>query len=175
MIHHIKKITLITLIMLALPACGAGILQTADFKQPYYFAVDPEAKIPDTDENFQILQTVQKYRDAIANKDVATLRDMVSSDYYENASTTDDLSDDYGNERIEEILNDYLAQSVKDIRFIIEVKALSQEGLQYHVDFQYSWNYRYEVAGQSYWQSKNDTNRMTIVRENDAWKIKNGL
>ena len=35
MIHHIKKITLITLIMLALPACGAGILQTADFKQPY--------------------------------------------------------------------------------------------------------------------------------------------
>ena len=175
MIHHIKKITLITLIMLALPACGAGILQTADFKQPYYFAVDPEAKIPDTDENFQILQTVQQYRDAIANKDVATLRDMVSSDYYENASTTDDLSDDYGNERIEEILNDYLAQSVKDIRFIIEVKALSQEGLQYHVDFQYIWNYRYEVAGQSYWQSKNDTNRMTIVREHAAWTIKTGL
>lgn len=175
MIRYIKKIAIFSFFALSLAACGAGALKTADFKQPYYFAIDPEAEIPDTDENFEVLQTVQKYRDAIANKDITALREMISSDYYENASTTDDLRDDYGNERIEEILNDYLAQSVKDIRFIIEVKALSQDGLEYHVDFQYIWNYRYEVAGQSYWQSKNDTNRMTIVREDDAWKIKGGL
>ena len=85
------------------------------------------------------------------------------------------LTDDYGNERIEEILNDYLTQSVKDIRFIIEVKQLTKENMEYHVDYQYIWNFRYEVAGQNYWQSKNDTNRMTLVREDDAWKIKAGL
>lgn len=175
MIKKLLKIAPTLALPLLLSACGAGVLKTADFEQPYNFAVDPEANILKSDVNFEILKTVQKYRDAIANKDIAALRDMVASDYYENASTTDDLTDDYGNERIEEILNDYLAQSVKDIRFIIEVKALTQEGLEYHVDFQYIWNYRYEVAGQSYWQSKNDTNRMTIVRENDAWKIKGGL
>lgn len=158
-----------------LSACGAGVLQTRDFEQPYYFAIDEESKIKDSDENFEILQTVQKYRDAIAGKDIETLKSLISKDYYENGSTTDDLSDDYGNERIEEILNDYLSQSVKDIRFVIEVKQLTQDNMEYHVDYQYIWNFRYEVAGQNYWQSKNDTNRMTLVREDDAWKIKAGL
>lgn len=169
------KIFPLLLLPLSLCACGAGMLKTADFEQPYYFAIDQDAEIPDSDTNVQVLKTVQKYRDAIANKDVATLRTLVASDYYENASTTDDLSDDYGNERLEEIFNDYLSQSVKDIRFVIEVKQVSNVGLEYYVDYQYIWNYRYEVAGQSYWQSKNDTNRMTVVREGDEWKIKGGL
>lgn len=158
-----------------LSACGASMLETADFGQPYYFAIDQDAQIPSTEENREILKAVQKYRDAIVAKDVETLRGMVASDYYENASTTDDLSDDYGNERLEEIFNDYLVQSVKDIRFIIQVKRITQEGLEYHVDFQYIWNFRYEIAGQSYWQSNNDTNRMTFVKENGEWKIRGGL
>ena len=94
---------------------------------------------------------------------------------YVNASTTDDLTDDYGNERLDEIFNDYLVQSVKDIRFIIQIKQLTHEGMEYYVDYQYIWNFRYEVAGQSYWQSKNDTNRMTLVKEDGAWKIRGGL
>lgn len=158
-----------------LTACASGFLETKDFNQPYSFALDEESQIKNTDENFEILQTVQKYRDAVANKDIGTLRSMISKEYYENASTTDDLGDDYGNERIEEILNDYLNQSVRDIRYIIQVKQLTQEGMEYHVDYQYIWNFRYEVAGQSYWQSKNDTNRITLIREDDAWKIKAGL
>ncbi|MBO5753267.1 MAG: nuclear transport factor 2 family protein [Proteobacteria bacterium] len=173
-----SKITLLFISLLlafGLSACGAGMLQTKDFEQPYFFAIDEESNIKDNEENFEILQTVQKYRDAIANKDIATLKSLISKDYYENGSTTDDLSDDYGNERIEEILNDYLSQSVKDIRFVIEVKQLTKENMEYHVDYQYIWNFRYEVAGQNYWQSKNDTNRMTIIREDDAWKIKSGL
>lgn len=111
----------------------------------------------------------------MAQKDVATLRSMISKEYYENASTTDDLTDDYGNERLDEIFNDYLVQSVKDIRFIIQIKQLTHEGMEYYVDYQYIWNFRYEVAGQSYWQSKNDTNRMTLVKEDGAWKIRGGL
>ncbi|MCL2325831.1 MAG: hypothetical protein FWC40_04950 [Proteobacteria bacterium] len=151
------------------------MLQTKDFKQPYYFAIDQSAAIPKTDEHYEILRLVQRYRDAIASRDIETLRSMISREYYENASTTDDLSDDYGIERIDEILQDYLAESVRDIRFIIEVKRLTQERYEYHVDYQYIWNYRYEVAGQSYWQSKNDINRMTIIREDDTWKIRGGL
>ena len=158
-----------------LTACAGSHLKTKDFEQPYYFSIDEEAEITRTDENFEVLKTVQKYRDAIAARDVATLKSMISSDYYENASTTDDLGDDYGNERIEEILNDYLFQSVKDIRYVIQVKQITQEGMEYNVDYQYIWSFRYEVAGQSYWESKNDTNRITVVREGDEWKIKNGL
>ncbi|MBR4985674.1 MAG: hypothetical protein IKY83_08040 [Proteobacteria bacterium] len=173
-----KKFALIILLVLIsglFSACASSIVRTKDFNQPYFFAIDEESKIQHTDENMEILQTVQKYRDAIASKDIATLKGMISQDYYENASTTDDLSDDYGNERIEELLNDYLTQSVKDIRYIIEVKQLTKEGMEYHVDYQYIWNFRYEVAGQSYWQSKNDTNRITLIKEDDAWKIKSGL
>lgn len=165
----------ITLFSCILTACAGSRLQTKDFEQPYYFSIDEEAEINRSDENFEVLKTVQKYRDAIAARDIATLKSMISSSYYENASTTDDLSDDYGNERIEEILNDYLFQSVKDIRYVIQVKQITQENMEYYVDYQYIWSFRYEVAGQSYWESKNDTNRITIIREDDQWKIKNGL
>lgn len=156
-------------------ACSASFVSTKDFGQPYYFSVDEESRILRNEENLAILKVVQKYRDAISQKDIGTLRSMVSEEYYENASTTDDLSDDYGNERIEEILNDYLGQSVKDIRYVIEIKQLTHEGEEYYVDYQTIYNFRYEVAGQSYWQSKNDTNRITIVREKNEWKIKSGL
>ena len=149
--------------------------ETSDFGQPYDFSIDEASQIPDEDPHVEILRTVQKYRDAMAQKDVATLRSMISKEYYENASTTDDLTDDYGNERLDEIFNDYLVQSVKDIRFIIQIKQQTHEGMEYYVDYQYIWNFRYEVAGQSYWQSKNDTNRMPLVQEDGAWKIRGGL
>ena len=168
-------IACIILFSAAASACASSFVQTKDFEQPYYFSIDEESKIKNNDTNVAILKTVQKYRDAMANKDIETLKSLVSKDYYENGSTTDDLADDYGNERIEEILNDYLAQSVKDIRYIIEIKQLTQQGLEYYVDYQYIWNFRYEVAGQSYWQSKNDTNRLTLVEEDGEWKIKGGL
>ena len=160
---------------LMVTACSSGFVTTKDFGQPYFFSVDEESKITRNDENLEILKVVQKYREAISQKDIGTLKSMVSSDYYENASTTDDLSDDYGNERLEEILNDYLGQSVKDIRYVIEIKQLTHEGEEYYVDYQFIYNFRYEIAGQSYWQSKNDTNRITVVKENDEWKIKAGL
>ena len=160
---------------MAVTACASSFVQTKDFDQPYYFSIDEESKIDNNDTNVEILKTVQKYRDAIAAKDVETLKSLVSKDYYENGSTTDDLNDDYGNERIEEILNDYLSQSVKDIRYVIEIKQLTSQGTEYYVDYQYIWNFRYEVAGQSYWQSKNDTNRLTLVEEDGTWKIKSGL
>lgn len=175
MLKNMKKILIFIGVMIATSACSAGFVTTKDFDQPYFFSVDEESKIPDNDTNIEILKTVQKYRDAMANKDIETLKSMVSKDYYENASTTDDLTDDYGNERIEEILNDYLSQSVKDIRYIIEIKQLTNQGLEYYVDYQYIWNFRYEIAGQSYWQSKNDTNRLTLVQEDEEWKIKSGL
>ena len=174
-LDNVIRTAAVTCFGLMLTACAGSFVTTKDFGQPYYFSVDEESRIPRNDENIDILKVVQKYRDAITQKDIGTLKSMVSTDYYENASTTDDLSDDYGNERLEEILNDYLGQSVKDIRYVIEIKQLTREGEEYYVDYQFIYNFRYEIAGQSYWQSKNDTNRITIVKENDEWKIKAGL
>ena len=175
MVVKLKTLFIAAALAISLSGCGASMLETSDFGQPYYFSIDEASQIPDEDPHVEILRTVQKYRDAMAQKDVATLRSMISKEYYENASTTDDLTDDYGNERLDEIFNDYLVQSVKDIRFIIQIKQLTHEGMEYYVDYEYIWNFRYEVAGQSYWQSKNDTNRMTLVKEDGAWKIRGGL
>ena len=161
-------LVLCVLLSLLFSACAGGFLRTKDFEQPYTFAIDEEAKISRTDQNKEILDTLKTYRDAVVARDVATLQSMVSKDYYENGSTTDDLSDDYGPERIDEILNDYFAESVRDVRFVIQVKQLVQDGEEFYVDFQYIWNFRFEVAGQSYWQSKNDVNRVVFVREDDA-------
>lgn len=156
-------------------ACAGSYLTTKDFEQPYAFSVDEEAKIERSDENLEILKLIQSYRNAIVAKDAAALKSMVAKDYFENGSTTDDLLDDYGNERIDEILNDYLVGSVKDIRYIIVIKQVEKNGEEYDVDYQYIWNFRFEIAGQSYWNSKNDTNRIVVVKEGEAYKIKSGL
>ena len=80
MIAKLKFIPIAFMMSFGLSACGAGMLQTKDFEQPYNFAIDEESKIADTEENFEILQTVQKYRDAIVNKDINTLKGMISKD-----------------------------------------------------------------------------------------------
>jgi hypothetical protein len=173
MLKFYPLIALITSLLLF--SCAGSYIHTKDFEQPYSFSVDESAKIERSDENLEILKLVQSYRNAIVDKDVEALKNMVAQDYYENASTTDDLLDDYGNERIDEILHDYLLGSVKDIRYIIVIKQVLKDGEEYKVDYQYIWNFRFEIAGQSYWNSKNDTNRIVVVKEDDAWKIKSGL
>ena len=49
-----------------------------------------------TPQRQEIADFVEKYRVALEQRDFDTLKDMVSSNYYENASTTDTPEDDYG-------------------------------------------------------------------------------
>ena len=53
-------------------------------------------KVPNTPDNREIIQFVERYRTAIEHRDNDLLLSLVSPRYLENASTTDKSDDDYG-------------------------------------------------------------------------------
>ena len=116
-----------------------------------------------------------RYRIAMNDRDVTALRSLVASNYYENASTTDDTSDDYGNEKLGELFTDYLGDSVQEVRYDMDIKRLARESEMVHVDYAYAWNFRYTSEGRDHWKSERDVNRLTLVQEDGAWKIAAGL
>ncbi len=174
--YRFAPLSLILALMLLLNvACASSHLRTEDFQQPRAFRIDAQANIPNTEQNRAVLETVNTYRQAMVRKDLKTLASLIASNYYENASTTDDLSDDYGNERLPELLHEYLGQSVREMRYAMEIKQLTSALDTILVDYQYDISFRYEYAGREYWHSKNDVNRLTLVWEDDTWKIAGGL
>jgi len=156
-------------------ACGASTLETDDFGQPRKFEIAEEAAIEDTPENREILSTINEYRQAMEARDAGRIKKLVSTAYYENASSTDDASDDYGNERIDELLTAYLQDSVQEVRYDMQIMEIKREANVAHVDYVYYWSFRYRQDGRDHWSSDRDVNRLTLVEEQGSWKIASGL
>ena len=156
-------------------ACGATTLQTSDFDSPDSFLISNEAGIPSNAENKAVLDTINSYRIAMSDRDVNALRSLVASNYYENASTTDNTEDDYGNEKLEELFADYLGDAVKEVRYDMEIQRLTRDNEHVLVDYSYAWNFRYTSEGREHWKSERDVNRLTLVQEGNVWKIASGL
>ena len=155
--------------------CGPSYLETADFENPDSFKVSGDSQIIDNAVNRTVLNQVNKYRIAMTERDASKLRDVVAKSYYENASTTDDGGDDYGNERLEQLFGEYLQDAAQEIRYEIEVTRVLEEAETVHVDYIYRCSFRYKVRGREYWESNRDVNRLTFAREGDDWKISSGM
>jgi len=165
----------LVLSVVALWGCGGSQLETDDFNDPDGFQIAPEASIEETPDNRAILEAVKKYRDAVEQKNVTALKEVVAREYYENASTTDDINDDYGNEKLDELFSYYLGEKVQEVRYDVQIMRVQREANTARVDYNYFWQFRYVVDGRDHWESGRDTNRLTLVEENGSWKIASGL
>ena len=147
---------------LALSACG-----------PTYVT---NTRIPYTAEKQALADVVESYRVALEQRDIDKLKSLVSEDYYENASTTDDPTDDYGYEGFLKICED-LRDHVSAVRVeftITSIDVVSEEIAL--VDLNYKSHYLFDGAGEEkVWQTANDKNRLTFKREKDHWRILSGL
>ena len=165
---------LLLLVSLASWGCGPSLLETEDFGNPKSFRLSDDLELRDTEENRAILDRVEVYRDAMERRDGEAIRALVGTGYYENASSTDDLNDDYGNEAIDELTSDYL-DAVEEIRYQIEVLDFYREGAKIYVEYLYVWNFRFLRGGKEHWESSRDVNQLTFVEEDGEWKIVAGL
>lgn len=152
----------ILLVALTLAACS-----------PKYL---PNTQVPDTDENRVIVELVQRYRQAIEDRDVRALREMVSRHYFSNAATTSDPEDDYGYDQIEQSILPMLNQNVKKVQYSVFVKRVRFESPSRAVaEFEHSFRYLYVVDGRDTWQAKVDLNRLEFALEDGVWRIVGGL
>ncbi len=157
-----KSSTILALLAaLLLSACG-----------PTYVT---NTRIPYTAEKQELADIVEKYRVALEERDIDTLKTLISKDYYENASTTDDATDDYGYDAIEGILADLKSQ-VSAAKVEIDITAIQIVGEAAIVDLSYKSHYLYSSTGEDkHWETASDKNRITFQREDDTWRVISGL
>ncbi|MCA9523078.1 MAG: nuclear transport factor 2 family protein [Myxococcales bacterium] len=134
------------------------------------------SSVKDTPKNREIYNLVHKYRLAMENRDMQTLRRMVSRDYFENASSTDDSKDDYGFEKLVTKVIPLLRNNVKRLRYVVYVRKINFKG-DSTASAEYEFLVRMQITegGKSTWKVKNDFNRLDFSKEKGEWKIVGGL
>lgn len=144
-----------------LPGCGPGYLDAAE-------------KIPASDENKEVYDVVKSYHAAVENKDIETIRGMVSQKYHENGGTTDDPSDDYGYDKLIAKL-DMLVKNVKKVQFKLRLVGMDVHENDATVDFEYVGRALLTEGGADRYSTFQDYKRMVLVREDGNWRILGGL
>lgn len=131
--------------------------------------------IPDTDENRSVWDRVMLYRKAVETRDADALLAMVSRQYYENAETTDDPTDDYGYDELRDIVIADFRDNVLDVQYRLLMRRIEVDDNRAYADFEYYYNFKYVEGGVTAWKPKNDFNRLEFARENGTWMIVGGL
>lgn len=148
-------------LMLVLSACGPQYIQGTE--------------IEDNPTNRSIVMVVEAYRQAVEKKDVDTLAALLSSKYFENASTTGNADDDYGYKEVLTRLLPLLQQNIKEVFYNIEVKSIDMMGESANVHLEYEIKFHYVEGEVDGWSLKKDRSRLDLVWEDEAWKIVGGL
>ena len=155
----IRMLLVITLGLLA-SACGPRFVKGTE--------------IDYTSERQTIANLVDRYREAVATRNTAELRKMVSRNYFENASTTSDPRDDYGYEGLDRLF-EAMKSDVKEVRYTLELKAIEVYEKTATADFDYEAQYLYAAGPDERWANRIDHNRLTFRKEGDKWMIIGGL
>ena len=154
------RLVMLVLVAAGLAACGPGYIRGT--------------QVLATEENQQLADLVERYRIALIQRDTDALRMMVSTRYYENASTTSDPTDDYDVNGLDKVL-DKLKNQVKAVKCDIEISDIQVLGDHAHIDYDYTTQYLYTTGEQDRWDTASDTNRLTFLLESGKWRILSGL
>ena len=128
-----------------------------------------------TPEKQEVADFIERYRQAIEQRDFNTLKDMVSSNYYENGSTTSDPSDDYDFAGFLKILNE-MNQTIKAVKYSLRITKIEVMKSSAAVDLEYSGQYLFTHHEQDRWETYADKNRITLGKDKlGHWKIMSGL
>ena len=128
-----------------------------------------------TQENLAVWDKVEEYRLSMEERDVDRLMNLVSREYFDNFATTDKNEDDYGYESLRLRLAPVLRNNAKKVRVSLRLTGLKIENNRAEVQFEYTARFLISEGGRDSWESRNDFNRLVFARENDDWKIVEGL
>jgi len=144
-----------------LAACGPALIEGTN--------------VPDTQENRELLDVLDRYRQALEARDAQALADIVSPRYFENASSTSDAKDDYGFVELIQKVLPVLQDNVVEVQYKIKVDRIDAKGRQASIYYEWEMTFKYIEGGLEGWSTAKDKNRMDLALEGDSWKILAGL
>lgn len=133
----------------------------------------PNTDVPDTKENRKLIAFCERYRKAVARKDIAVILQLVSPDYYEDGGNVD-AEDDLDYAGVKEYLEDRF-QDARSIRYEIRYRRVSKEHDRIFVDYTFTSSWRIPIGAGEEWQRKVDDNRLELVTAGDSYLIVAGL
>lgn len=148
-----------------------GLLASACARSPSYI---PGTKIPRTEENHEVIEVVERYRQAVERKDVAALLLMASKSYYEDGGTQTG-GDDYGYDGLRDVLATRfrVAENIRySLRYITIERRKDRAFVEVFIDASFSLK---DARGQTRREDLRDQNMLVLVQEGEAWKFVSGM
>lgn len=153
----LPSLLMLTLLM----GCGPGYL-------------DLDKKVEATEENKQVFEVLKAYHAAIEEKDIESIKALVSPRYHENAGTTDNPADDYGFDKLVQRMT-MLRDNVKKVQLRLKLREIDIKGDVATVEYEFVGRVLVTEGGVDSYKSWDDFNQMRMAREEGKWKIVGGL
>ncbi len=133
----------------------------------------PNTDVVDNPDNRQVVAFCEAYRRAVERKDLVTLVELASPQYYEDGGNVD-ASDDIDYAGLRQYLTKKFSEA-KSIRYEIRYRRVSRGPDVVLVDYTYSGSYRLPSKGGGKWRSTVEENRLELVASGDSFKIVAGM
>ena len=134
----------------------------------------PNTHVPDTAENREIIDFVEKYRQAVEDRDIAMLLRMTSPFYFDDMGTPGGLDDiDYDTLRAalvrmrKEVLGARYQISYRSICFVPDDRVL--------VDLLYTGWFKLDTPEGPQWRRRLEPHRIVLAREDGKLLIMSGM
>jgi hypothetical protein len=133
----------------------------------------PGTSVPDTPANREILDTIEKYRERLAARNVEGLL-VLASKKYEEDSGTPRADDDYGYEGLKEVLGERLGR-LKNIRYEVQYREVRLMPNRAEVDVYIDGSFEIGTDSGDRYRRVADHHRFVMVKEGDNWLFRSGM
>lgn len=166
---------------LALPAVALGSVSALTLTGCKATPTIPGTEIPDTEDNRQIVATLERYRTSFVSRDAAAVLATAHPTYYDQAGT-DDPSDDATYAELGPLLRRRLAQ-LDSIRFTMDYLEVHVTGDRAVARVWIDASFRFKPILDAYGEPREsspfsrvqDHSEFELVREGDMWLIVRGI
>jgi len=147
-----------------------GLLAAAGCAHEDYF---PGTTIMRTDQNRQIIETVEQYRRRLIERNVEGLLVLASEKYFEDSGTPRS-DDDYGYDGLKKVLSTKL-QRVRSLRYDIEYQDIKIDGHRAEVKVFLDGSFELTAESGDRYRRVNDYHRFVLEQEKDKWRFVSGM
>ncbi len=134
----------------------------------------PNTRVEDTSQNREVVEFVEKYRQAVESRNVPALLSLASRNYFDDMGTPGGEDDiDYeglevGLHRMrEEVIGARYQISYRAVTYVVDERVL--------VDLMYTGWFRVNTAEGPQWKRRLEPHRIVLAREDRGYKIMSGM
>lgn len=133
----------------------------------------PNTDVPDTAENREAIQFVERYRHAVERRNVGEVLSLVSPRFYDDNGTPT-TSDDRDYDRLREQLAS-AAERLLDVRYEMRYRRVTYRPDRVLVDYTYTSSFKIATPQGDRWETRLNDNRIEMMRENGELRIVSGI